>query len=102
MQDRVAFYNKRIDSKKLEVEKLNRNYNSISLLRILTVISAIFFEVFCYTRRDLFFGIVLFVLHIILFLFLVKIHEKIYINKERVKGFIELNKKEIDWQINNI
>ena len=32
MQDRVAFYNKRIDSKKLEVEKLNRNYNSISLL----------------------------------------------------------------------
>lgn len=96
MQDRVAFYNKRIDSKKLEVEKLNRNYNSISLLRILTVISAIFFEVFCYTRRDLFFGIVLFVLHIILFLFLVKIHEKIYINKERVKGFIELNKKEIE------
>ena len=55
-----------------------------------------FFEVFCYTRRDLFFGIVLFVLHIILFLFLVKIHEKIYINKERVKGFIELNKKEIE------
>lgn len=96
MQDRVAFYNKRIDSKKLEIEKLNRNYNSISLLRILTVISAIFFEVFCYTRRDLFFGIVLFVLHIILFLFLVKIHEKIYINKERVKGFIELNKKEIE------
>lgn len=96
MQDRVAFYNKRIDSKKLEVEKLNRNYNSISLLRILTVISAIFFEVFCYTRRDLFFGIVLFVLHIILFLFLVKIHEKICINKERVKGFIELNKKEIE------
>lgn len=96
MQDRVAFYNKRIGSKKLEIEKLNRNYNSISLLRILTVISAIFFEVFCYTRRDLFFGIVLFVLHIILFLFLVKIHEKIYINKERVKGFIELNKKEIE------
>ncbi|MDY7062934.1 MAG: DNA mismatch repair protein MutS [Sarcina ventriculi] len=96
MQDRVAFYNKRIGSKKLGIEKLNRNYNSISLLRILTVISAIFFEVFCYTRRDLFFGIVLFVLHIILFLFLVKIHEKIYINKERVKGFIELNKKEIE------
>lgn len=96
MQDKVAFYNKRINSKKLEIEKLNRNYNSISLLRILTVISAIFFEVFCYTRRDLFFGIVLFVLHIILFLFLVKIHEKIYINKERVKGFIELNKKEIE------
>lgn len=96
MQDKVAFYNKRINSKKLEMEKLNKNYNSISLLRILTVISAIFFEVFCYTRRDLFFGIVLFVLHIILFLFLVKIHEKIYINKERVKGFIELNKKEIE------
>lgn len=96
MQDKVAFYNKRINSKKFEMEKLNKNYNSISLLRILTVISAIFFEVFCYTRRDLFFGIVLFVLHIILFLFLVKIHEKIYINKERVKGFIELNKKEIE------
>lgn len=96
MQDKVYFYNKRINSKKFEMEKLNKNYNSISLLRILTVISAIFFEVFCYTRRDLFFGIVLFVLHIILFLFLVKIHEKIYINKERVKGFIELNKKEIE------
>ncbi len=96
MQDKVAFYNKRINSKKFEMEKLNKNYNSISLLRILTVISAIFFEVFCYTRRDLFFGIVLFALHIILFLFLVKIHEKIYINKERVKGFIELNKKEIE------
>lgn len=96
MQDKVYFYNKRINSKKFEMEKLNRNYNSISLLRILIVISAIFFEVFCYTRRDLFFGIVLFVLHIILFLFLVKIHEKIYINKERVKGFIELNKKEIE------
>lgn len=95
MEEKIDFYNKRIDSKKLEVGKLNKTYNIISFLRILTVLSAIFFVIFCYTRGDIFFGTILLVLHIILFLFLVKIHEKIYINKEKIDEFIDLNEKEI-------
>ena len=30
MQDKVAFYNKRINSKKFEMEKLNKNYKNIT------------------------------------------------------------------------
>lgn len=96
MEDKISFYEKRIDSKKLEIEKLNKTYNIISFLRILTVVSAILFGVFCYTRGDIFFGTLLLVLHIILFLFLIKVHERIYVNKERVTEFISLNAKEIE------
>ena len=96
MEEKLSFYEKRINSRKLEVEKLNKTYNVISFFRILTVISAIFFAVFCYTRGDIFFGTILLVLHIILFLFLIKVHEKIYINKEQVREFIYLNEKDIN------
>ena len=95
MEEKINFYEERIKSKKSEITSLNKSYNTISFLRILTIISAIGFLYYCYTKSSMLFAVILLVLHIILFLFLIKVHEKIYVNREKVKGFIELNEDEI-------
>ncbi|MDO4535779.1 MAG: DNA mismatch repair protein MutS [Clostridium perfringens] len=95
MEEKINFYEDRIKSKKLEIINLNRNYNIISFLRVLVIVSVLGFLYYCYIKSSIFFGVILLVLHIILFLFLIKIHEKIHVNREKVKGFVELNENEI-------
>lgn len=95
MKEKISFYEKRITLKKIEMRKLNKNYNIISFLRILTIISLVFFIYYCFINNNRFIGFMLIVLHTMLFLFLIKAHEHIAISKQIAEDFIELNEKEV-------
>ena len=59
MEEKISFYDERIKLKKLELIGLNKSYNIISLLRILTIISAIGFLYYCYVKSSMIFAIIL-------------------------------------------
>lgn len=95
MDNIIEFYEGRISQGNTELIKIKKTYNIISILRLLTIISLCFFMYLSYRIDSWIYGISLFILHLVLFLYLTKIHEKIFIKKSKFKEFININKNEI-------
>lgn len=95
MDNIIEFYEGRIIRGNTELIKIKKTYNIISLLRLLTIISLFFFMYLSYKIESFRYGILLFILHLLLFLYLTKIHEKIFVKKLKFKEFININENEI-------
>lgn len=95
MESTIDFYKDRIAKVEKELQGIRRSYNIVSILRLITIISACFFVYYCYTKSSIFFGVILFILHIVLFIALADLHDKLSIKKREHKEFIKLNEDEI-------
>lgn len=94
MENRKVIYEKRINeySKKLRI--LKRDYNIISGLRFIVSLSILFCIYYAYSIDSVGFGIGLFLINTILFLYLAKLHDGIVSKTNKLEALIEVNKKE--------
>ncbi|EPB9402529.1 MutS-related protein [Clostridium perfringens] len=95
MENRKDIYEKRIEEYSSALKRLKRDYNIISALRLVVSLSILFFIYYAYSIGSISFGIILFLLNSILFLYLAKVHEGIVNKISKREALIEVNKKEI-------
>ncbi|MDK0819293.1 DNA mismatch repair protein MutS [Clostridium perfringens] len=95
MENRKDIYEKRIEDYSSALKRLKRDYNIISALRLVVSLSILFFIYYAYSIGSISFGIILFLLNSILFLYLAKVHEGIVNKISKREALIEVNKKEI-------
>ena len=95
MENRKDIYEKRIEEYSSALKRLKRDYNIISALRLVVSLSILFFIYYAYSIGSISFGIILFLLNSILFLYLAKVHECIVNKISKREALIEVNKKEI-------
>lgn len=74
--------------------KINKRYNSISLLRLLSVFMCLFL-LFYYIKTNEAFYIVLALLFFIGFIFLMRVHSKLSSKKQLTTALLQINKNEI-------
>lgn len=95
MENRKDIYEKRIEEYSSALKRLKRDYNIISALRLVVSLSILFFIYYAYSIGSISFGIILFLLNSILFLYLAKVHEGIVNKISKREALIDVNKKEI-------
>ncbi|WP_300262761.1 MutS family DNA mismatch repair protein [Clostridium sp.] len=95
MENRKDIYEKRIEEHSSALKRLKRDYNIISALRLVVSLSILFFIYYAYSIGSISFGIILFLLNSILFLYLAKVHEGIVNKISKREALIDVNKKEI-------
>jgi len=86
-QDNVSTYSE-------SYHKTNKKYNSISLLRLLSIFLLLFF-MFYYIKTDEILYVILAVLSFAGFIFLMRIHSKLAFQKLLVETLLKINKNEI-------
>ena len=74
--------------------KINKRYNSISLLRLLSVFMCLFL-LFYYIKTNEAFYIVLALLSFVGFIFLMRVHSKLSFKKQLTTALLRINKNEI-------
>ena len=74
--------------------KINKRYNSISLLRLLSVFMCLFL-LFYYIKTNEAFYIVLALLSFVGFIFLMRVHSKLSFKKQLTTALLQINKNEI-------
>ena len=74
--------------------KINKRYNSISLLRLLSVFMCLFL-LFYYIKTNEAFYIVLALLFFVGFIFLMRVHSKLSFKKQLTTALLRINKNEI-------
>lgn len=74
--------------------KINKRYNSISLLRLLSVFMCLFL-LFYYIKTNEAFYIVLALLFFVGFIFLMRVHSKLSFKKQLTTALLQINKNEI-------
>lgn len=74
--------------------KINKRYNSISLLRLLSVFMCLFL-LFYYIKTNEAFYIVLALLFFVGFIFLMRVHSKLSSKKQLTTALLQINKNEI-------
>lgn len=95
MENRKDIYEKRIEEYSSALKRLKRDYNIISALRLVVSLSILFFIYYAYSIGSISFGIILFLLNSILFLYLAKVHEGIVNKISKREALIDVNKKDI-------
>lgn len=95
MENRRDIYEKRIESYSSYLKRLKRDYNIVSALRLVISLSILFFIYYAYSIGSIRFGIIMFLLNFILFLYLAKVHEGIVNKISKNESLIEVNEKEI-------
>ncbi|WP_426484982.1 MutS-related protein [Flavobacterium sp. 2] len=76
--------------------KINKRYNSISILRLLTVFLCLFMLFYYIKTNDLLYVVVVF-LSFVGFIFLMKIHTKLSFQKQLTSALLKINENEISY-----
>lgn len=95
MDNRKLVYETRVKEYEEILKRLKRDYNIISGLRFIVSLSILFFIYYAYSIGSMSFGIVMFLLNAILFLYLAKVHDEIVNKTNKIEALIEVNKKEV-------
>lgn len=95
MDNIKKIYEKKIEEDLKILKKLKRDYNIVSALRLIVSLSLLFFIVYAYSIKSVSFGIIMFLLNTLLFLYLAKVHEIIANKKSKREAFLEIKNREI-------
>ncbi|MPQ43586.1 MutS family DNA mismatch repair protein [Clostridium tarantellae] len=95
MEKVIDIYEKKINHYKEQLEKLNKSYNVISILRLLTIVITAVFMYLAYKNSYILYLILVVFLGVILFLYLAKIHEGQYNKKVKISELVKINENEI-------
>ena len=77
-------------------QKINKKYNSVSVLRLLSVFLCLV-TLFYYIKTNEMFYVMIAFLSFVGFLFLMKIHSKLFFHKQIVASLLKINENEISY-----
>ncbi len=89
-------YNNKVEHYTALFHKINKRYNSISILRLLTVFLCLFM-LFYYIKTSEILYVVFAFLSFVGFIFLMRIHSKLSFQKELTSAILKINKNEITY-----
>jgi len=89
-------YNNKVEHYTALFHKINKRYNSISILRLLTVFLCLFM-LFYYIKTSEILYVVFAFLSFVGFIFLMRIHSKLSFQKELTSTILKINKNEITY-----
>ncbi|RKR05195.1 MutS-like protein [Flavobacterium sp. 90] len=89
-------YNNKVEHYTTLFHKINKRYNSISILRLLTVFLCLFM-LFYYIKTNEILYVVLAFLSFVGFIFLMRVHSKLSFQKELTSAILKINKNEITY-----
>ncbi|PIF29645.1 MutS-like protein [Flavobacterium sp. 9] len=89
-------YNNKVEHYTALFHKINKRYNSISILRLLTVFLCLFM-LFYYIKTSEILYVVFAFLSFVGFIFLMRLHSKLSFQKELTSAILKINKNEITY-----
>ena len=92
----MNLYQNKITHYSQALEKINTKYNTISILRILSVFASLFFLFNYIKTSDVFYAIAAF-LSFVCFVFLMRIHSRLSFQKQLTSSLLTINKNEISY-----
>ncbi|MES2575336.1 MAG: DNA mismatch repair protein [Bacteroidota bacterium] len=92
----MEFYNKKVADYTEALSKINKHYNSISLLRLLSVFICLFLT-FNYIKTDEILYMVFAFVSFIAFVFLMRIHSRLSFQKKMTSALLKINENEISF-----
>ncbi|WP_269225658.1 MutS-related protein [Flavobacterium eburneipallidum] len=92
----MEFYKNKVTDYKEALRKINKKYNSISLLRLLSIFFCLFL-VFYYIKTNEILYLVLAIVFFVGFVFLMRLHTRLSFQKQLTSALLKINENEISF-----